>query len=149
MAAPTVPPPPEDDHYTRPQREPPGLGKVAVGWAGLLRVLGTWMTPLCPLLQVTGAFELYMCYSPLGTKASAVSAIHKLMRWIRQRGRPPLHPHAPHVLMRMCVESSPWAYRAVEAVGASRWHWPLCSPPCCSRQQLWGGVCIKVLWGRH
>lgn len=37
-----------------------------------------------PLLQVTGAFELYMCYSPLGTKASAVSAIHKLMRWIRK-----------------------------------------------------------------
>uniref|UniRef100_A0A6I8PHL5 Vacuolar fusion protein MON1 homolog n=1 Tax=Ornithorhynchus anatinus TaxID=9258 RepID=A0A6I8PHL5_ORNAN len=33
---------------------------------------------------VTGAFELYMCYSPLGTKASAVSAINKLMRWIRK-----------------------------------------------------------------
>lgn len=37
-----------------------------------------------PLLQVTGAFELYLCYSPLGTKASAISAIHKLMRWIRK-----------------------------------------------------------------
>ncbi|ERE75616.1 putative vacuolar fusion protein MON1 [Cricetulus griseus] len=36
------------------------------------------------LAWVTGAFELYMCYSPLGTKASAVSAIHKLMRWIRK-----------------------------------------------------------------
>lgn len=44
----------------------------------------TWMTSLFPLFQVTGAFELYMCYSPLGTKASAVSAIHKLMRWIRK-----------------------------------------------------------------
>lgn len=43
-----------------------------------------WMITLCPLLQVTGAFELYMCYSPLGTKASAVDAIHKLMRWIRK-----------------------------------------------------------------
>ncbi|KAK2500511.1 hypothetical protein MC885_011358 [Smutsia gigantea] len=36
------------------------------------------------LAWVTGAFELYTCYSPLGTKASAVSAIHKLMRWIRK-----------------------------------------------------------------
>ncbi|XP_006770667.1 PREDICTED: vacuolar fusion protein MON1 homolog A [Myotis davidii] len=36
------------------------------------------------LAWVTGAFELYMCYSPLGTKASAVDAIHKLMRWIRK-----------------------------------------------------------------
>ncbi|EQB77051.1 MON1 A-like protein [Camelus ferus] len=36
------------------------------------------------LAWVTGAFELYMCYSPLGTKASAISAIHKLMRWIRK-----------------------------------------------------------------
>lgn len=44
----------------------------------------TWMTTLLPCPQVTGAFELYMCYSPLGTKASAISAIHKLMRWIRK-----------------------------------------------------------------
>ncbi|XP_042522001.1 vacuolar fusion protein MON1 homolog A [Dipodomys spectabilis] len=36
------------------------------------------------LAWVTGAFELYICYSPLGTKASAVNAIHKLMRWIRK-----------------------------------------------------------------
>ncbi|XP_020854876.1 vacuolar fusion protein MON1 homolog A [Phascolarctos cinereus] len=36
------------------------------------------------LALVTGAFELYMCYSPLGTKASAISAVHKLMRWIRK-----------------------------------------------------------------
>ncbi|XP_016058219.1 PREDICTED: vacuolar fusion protein MON1 homolog A [Miniopterus natalensis] len=36
------------------------------------------------LAWVTGGFELYMCYSPLGTKASAVDAIHKLMRWIRK-----------------------------------------------------------------
>ncbi|XP_029455490.1 vacuolar fusion protein MON1 homolog A [Rhinatrema bivittatum] len=36
------------------------------------------------LAWVTGAFELYMCYSPLGTKASAVSSISKLMKWIRR-----------------------------------------------------------------
>ncbi|XP_044512878.1 vacuolar fusion protein MON1 homolog A [Gracilinanus agilis] len=36
------------------------------------------------LALVTGAFELYMCYSPLGTKVSAISAVHKLMRWIRK-----------------------------------------------------------------
>lgn len=36
------------------------------------------------LAWVTNAFELYMCYSPLGTKASAVSGISKLMKWIRK-----------------------------------------------------------------
>ncbi|XP_069500246.1 vacuolar fusion protein MON1 homolog A [Ambystoma mexicanum] len=36
------------------------------------------------LAWVTNAFELYMCYSPLGTKASAVSGINKLMKWIRK-----------------------------------------------------------------
>ncbi|XP_060096046.1 vacuolar fusion protein MON1 homolog A [Heteronotia binoei] len=36
------------------------------------------------LAWVTNAFELYVCFSPLGTKAAAVSAVHKLMRWIRK-----------------------------------------------------------------
>lgn len=60
-----------------------GLGSVG-SRAGAMRGHLTWRTTLCLLLQVTGAFELYICYSPLGTKASAVSAIHKLMRWIRK-----------------------------------------------------------------
>lgn len=34
--------------------------------------------------QVTSAFELYICYSPLGTKAGAISAVNKLMKWIRK-----------------------------------------------------------------
>lgn len=78
-------------YYTGPNENL--LAWVRWPWDGLgfIRILGrgpegylTSMTTLCPLLQVTGAFELYMCYSPLGTKASAVSAIHKLMRWIRK-----------------------------------------------------------------
>nr|XP_028574461.1 vacuolar fusion protein MON1 homolog A [Podarcis muralis]XP_028574462.1 vacuolar fusion protein MON1 homolog A [Podarcis muralis]XP_028574463.1 vacuolar fusion protein MON1 homolog A [Podarcis muralis] len=36
------------------------------------------------LAWVTSAFELYVCFSPLGTKAAAVSAVNKLMRWIRK-----------------------------------------------------------------
>ncbi|XP_061473771.1 vacuolar fusion protein MON1 homolog A isoform X2 [Rhineura floridana] len=36
------------------------------------------------LAWVTNAFELYVCFSPLGTKAAAVSAVNKLMRWIRK-----------------------------------------------------------------
>ncbi|CAI5767021.1 Vacuolar fusion protein MON1 homolog [Podarcis lilfordi] len=36
------------------------------------------------LAWVTCAFELYVCFSPLGTKAAAVSAVNKLMRWIRK-----------------------------------------------------------------
>ncbi|XP_044307035.1 vacuolar fusion protein MON1 homolog A isoform X1 [Varanus komodoensis] len=36
------------------------------------------------LAWVTSAFELYVCFSPLGTKASAVSAVNKLMKWIRK-----------------------------------------------------------------
>ncbi|XP_039337863.1 vacuolar fusion protein MON1 homolog A isoform X2 [Mauremys reevesii] len=36
------------------------------------------------LAWVTSAFELYVCYSPLGTKAAAVSAVNKLMKWIRR-----------------------------------------------------------------
>ncbi|KFV47951.1 Vacuolar fusion protein MON1 A, partial [Tyto alba] len=35
------------------------------------------------LAWVTSAFELYICYSPLGTKAGAISAVNKLMKWIR------------------------------------------------------------------
>ncbi|KAK2862547.1 hypothetical protein Q5P01_002080 [Channa striata] len=33
---------------------------------------------------VTSGFELYLCFSPLGTKALAVSAVTKLMKWIRK-----------------------------------------------------------------
>lgn len=29
-------------------------------------------------------FELYLCFSPLGTKALAVSAVNKLLKWIRK-----------------------------------------------------------------
>ncbi|KAJ7419536.1 Vacuolar fusion protein MON1 A [Pitangus sulphuratus] len=36
------------------------------------------------LAWVTNAFELYVCYSPLGTKAGAISAVNKLMKWIRK-----------------------------------------------------------------
>ncbi|KAM8799560.1 vacuolar fusion protein MON1 homolog A [Eudromia elegans] len=36
------------------------------------------------LAWVTSAFELYICYSPLGTKAGAISAVNKLMKWIRR-----------------------------------------------------------------
>ncbi|XP_075430263.1 vacuolar fusion protein MON1 homolog A isoform X2 [Ascaphus truei] len=36
------------------------------------------------LAWVTEAFELYVCFSPLGTKASAVSSVSRLLRWIRR-----------------------------------------------------------------
>lgn len=38
----------------------------------------------CSFSQVTNAFELYICYSPLGTKAGAINAVNKLMKWIRK-----------------------------------------------------------------
>ncbi|XP_006007695.1 vacuolar fusion protein MON1 homolog A [Latimeria chalumnae] len=36
------------------------------------------------LAWVTSGFELYMCFSPMGSKAGAVAAIGKLMKWIRK-----------------------------------------------------------------
>ncbi|XP_061075872.1 vacuolar fusion protein MON1 homolog A isoform X2 [Conger conger] len=36
------------------------------------------------LALVTSGFELYLCFSPLGTKALAVSTINKLLKWIRK-----------------------------------------------------------------
>ncbi|KAM4651368.1 vacuolar fusion protein MON1 homolog A [Discoglossus pictus] len=36
------------------------------------------------LAWVTEAFELYVCFSPLGTKSSAVNGISRLLRWIRK-----------------------------------------------------------------
>ncbi|XP_051874248.1 vacuolar fusion protein MON1 homolog A [Pristis pectinata] len=36
------------------------------------------------LAWVTNGFELYMCFTPMGTKAAAVNAITKLMKWIRK-----------------------------------------------------------------
>ncbi|XP_062319137.1 vacuolar fusion protein MON1 homolog A [Osmerus eperlanus] len=33
---------------------------------------------------VTSGFELYLCFSPLGTKVLAVSAVNKLLKWIRR-----------------------------------------------------------------
>ncbi|XP_068450445.1 vacuolar fusion protein MON1 homolog A [Clinocottus analis] len=36
------------------------------------------------LAWVTSGFELYLCFSPLGTKAMAVSAVTKLLKWIRR-----------------------------------------------------------------
>ncbi|XP_069792666.1 vacuolar fusion protein MON1 homolog A [Narcine bancroftii] len=36
------------------------------------------------LAWVTNGFELYMCFTPLGTKAAAANAITKLMKWIRK-----------------------------------------------------------------
>lgn len=35
-------------------------------------------------LQVTSKFELYTCFSPLVTKACAITAITKLLRWIKK-----------------------------------------------------------------
>ncbi|XP_070967656.1 protein SAND-like [Oncorhynchus clarkii lewisi] len=36
------------------------------------------------LAWVTSGFELYLCFSPLGTKAMAVAAVNKLLKWIRR-----------------------------------------------------------------
>lgn len=36
------------------------------------------------LPKVTNGFQLYLCFSPLGTKAMAVSAVNKLLKWIRK-----------------------------------------------------------------
>ncbi|XP_061584008.1 vacuolar fusion protein MON1 homolog A [Cololabis saira] len=36
------------------------------------------------LAWVTSGFELYLCFSPLATKASALSAVNKLLKWIRR-----------------------------------------------------------------
>lgn len=36
------------------------------------------------LAQVTSGFELYLCFSPLATKASAFAAVNKLLKWIRK-----------------------------------------------------------------
>ncbi|KAK5872992.1 hypothetical protein PBY51_013642 [Eleginops maclovinus] len=36
------------------------------------------------LAWVTSGFELYLCFSPLGTKALAVAAVTKLLKWIRK-----------------------------------------------------------------
>ncbi|XP_026581493.1 vacuolar fusion protein MON1 homolog A [Pseudonaja textilis] len=36
------------------------------------------------LAWVTSAFELYVCFSPMGTKAAAISGVNKLMKWIRK-----------------------------------------------------------------
>ncbi|XP_048475834.1 vacuolar fusion protein MON1 homolog B-like [Rhincodon typus] len=36
------------------------------------------------LAWVTGKFELYACYSPLVTKAAAISIVTKVLRWIRK-----------------------------------------------------------------
>uniref|UniRef100_UPI00398F7F1B vacuolar fusion protein MON1 homolog A n=1 Tax=Pristiophorus japonicus TaxID=55135 RepID=UPI00398F7F1B len=36
------------------------------------------------LAWVTSGFELYMCFTPMGTKAAAGNAITKLMKWIRK-----------------------------------------------------------------
>ncbi|KAM4588856.1 vacuolar fusion protein MON1 homolog A [Odontesthes bonariensis] len=36
------------------------------------------------LAWVTSGFELYLCFSPLATKALAVTAVNKLLKWIRK-----------------------------------------------------------------
>ncbi|XP_027858335.1 vacuolar fusion protein MON1 homolog A isoform X1 [Xiphophorus couchianus] len=36
------------------------------------------------LAMVTSGFELYLCFSPLATKALACSAVNKLLKWIRR-----------------------------------------------------------------
>ncbi|XP_071988054.1 vacuolar fusion protein MON1 homolog A isoform X2 [Engystomops pustulosus] len=36
------------------------------------------------LAWVTEAFEIFACFSPLGTKSSAVSGVSRLLRWIRK-----------------------------------------------------------------
>lgn len=35
-------------------------------------------------LQVTSGFELYLCFSPMATKALAFAAVNKLLKWIRK-----------------------------------------------------------------
>lgn len=44
----------------------------------------TSLFPFTFFVQVTSGFELYLCFSPLGTKAMAVSAVNKLLKWIRK-----------------------------------------------------------------
>lgn len=41
-----------------------------------------YYAPISP--QVTSGFELYLCFSPLATKALAAAAINKLLKWIRK-----------------------------------------------------------------
>lgn len=36
------------------------------------------------LAQVTSGFELYLCFSPMATKALAFAAVNKLLKWIRK-----------------------------------------------------------------
>lgn len=40
--------------------------------------------PPRPPPQSTSGFELYLCFSPLATKALAMSAVTKLLKWIRK-----------------------------------------------------------------
>lgn len=49
-------------------------------------------TSTLPLHQVTIGIELYLCFSPLGTKA--VAAVNKLLEWIK-REDDILIPQAP------------------------------------------------------
>lgn len=51
-------------------------------------------TSTLPLHQVTIGIELYLCFSPLGTKAVAVAAVNKLLEWIK-REDDILIPQAP------------------------------------------------------
>ncbi|XP_069040583.1 vacuolar fusion protein MON1 homolog B [Lepisosteus oculatus] len=54
------------------------------------------------LAWVTSKFELYTCFSPLVTKASAINAITKLLRWIKKEEDrlfircPPKYSTTPH-----------------------------------------------------
>lgn len=48
------------------------------------RYTNTSRPSLTPSLQVTSKFELYSCFSPLVTKACAITAITKLLRWIKK-----------------------------------------------------------------
>ncbi|XP_062401158.1 vacuolar fusion protein MON1 homolog B [Sardina pilchardus] len=54
------------------------------------------------LAWVTSKFELYTCFSPLVTKASAINAITKLLRWIKKEEErlfiryPPKYSTTPH-----------------------------------------------------
>lgn len=42
------------------------------------------LAPPSPPSQSTSGFELYLCFSPLATKSLAMSAVTKLLKWIRK-----------------------------------------------------------------
>ena len=112
------------------------LGQPGTNWLSLLS------TP-----QVTSKFELYTCLSPLVTKAGAILAVTKLLRWVKKEedrlfiryppkySTPPAAPvastdHASHNGLFTGpweAELSDWAVLRTTALGfyllSSPWKW--------------------------